>query len=502
MACSVNITSVTGIPATPGSTTTSTIHVTGTLSGTCPPSPSGAVEIVVEAVCGSNSAKATAVPDQAGNWSVDIPLRCTCGGDILVKASCATDPTCTDSRGGTLQCESNCPIGTISISVDGCNPDGTRNVTLTANISFVPAGGAVGQWHYGDGTLGLAVAISAPGSYPDPGGAHHYAPPGPANPAQFVWILPATCPPLSVVISGLESCPLDCPEGQITATPPGDCEPGGTRMVTLNAVISGGTPQFYYWDFGDGTNSGTINASQFPPGPVDHHYPAPGTSPTTYTAVFVVTAFNGLCTKTASLPINIPGCGGEQPPPPPPNGEGGGCKGLRWAGVIAAILAALALYICQCVPMAGVAFCYISLGLAILAAVLLGLWLLFCPKPCGAALLIAWQIALGAGIGALYFAPCCPTLWIIGAALIAAAVAGLIVWIRRCKKTRCQVLAELGVVITVVIVPIIGWIAGISFLQPCLNPIVAATVSTLSAIVALGLSLCASKAPEPAPPTM
>jgi hypothetical protein len=494
MACSIKITSVTGIPATPGATITSTVRVTGTLSGTCPPTASGAVEIVVEAVCGSNSAKTRAVPDQAGNWSVDIPLRCTCGGDILVKASCATDPICTDSSGGTLQCESNCPIGTISASVDGCNPDGTRNVTLTANISFVPAGGAVGQWHYGDGTLGLAVAISAPGTYADPGGAHHYAPPGTANPAQFVWVLPANCPPLSVVVSGLESCPLDCPEAQITATPPGDCEPGGTRLVTLNAVVSG-TPQSYHWDFGDGSTKTIFPPN--PPGPEPHHYPAPSGGQT-YTAVFAVTAFNGACIETASVPINIPGCEPIVNGPP----DGLTCKGLRWAGVIVAILAALALYICQCVPIAGVAFCWASLGFAIVAAVLLGIWLFLCPKPCGAALLIGWQIALGAGIGALYFANCCPTLWAIGAALIAAALAGLSLWKWRCKPKNCEVLAELGVVITVVILPILGWIAGISFLQPCLNPIVAAAVSTLSGLVALGLIVCASKAPEPEPPTM
>ena len=63
MACSISITSVTGIPAVPNSTTTSTIHVTGTLTGTCAPTPNGAVEVVVEAICGSNSAKASATPD-------------------------------------------------------------------------------------------------------------------------------------------------------------------------------------------------------------------------------------------------------------------------------------------------------------------------------------------------------------------------------------------------------------------------------------------------------
>ena len=65
MACSISITSVTGVPATPNSTITGTIHVTGTLTGTCAPTPSGVVEVIVEAVCGSNSAKASAIPDSS-----------------------------------------------------------------------------------------------------------------------------------------------------------------------------------------------------------------------------------------------------------------------------------------------------------------------------------------------------------------------------------------------------------------------------------------------------
>jgi hypothetical protein len=43
-----------------------------------------------------------------------------------------------------------------------------------------------------------------------------------------------------------------------------------------------------------------------------------------------------------------------------------------------------------------------------------------------------------------------------------------------------------------VILTVLGWIAGIPFLSACLNPIVAAAVSTLSAAIALGLANCAS----------
>jgi hypothetical protein len=496
MACSITITSVTGIPATPGSTITSAIHVTGTLSGECKPTPSGAVEIIVEVRCGSNTAKDIATPDFSGNWSVDVKIRCTCGGDVEVIATCATDPNCIGKFGGNLNCEGTCPTGSISVLVGDCNPDGTRNVTLTAIVTSVPPGAVAGQFDYGDGTFSQAIAIPGPGSYPDPGAPHHYAPPGPPNPVRFLWVLPANCPPLTTTLTGLQPCQIVCPNMavQLTASAPGACNANGMRTVTLNASVSGGTPQFYHWDFGDGATT-TIMAPN-PPGPQTHDYAAPGTSVTSYTAVFTVTSLNGACVNTATTTVNIPGCqgggGGGGGGGDGGNGEGFGCKGLRWAGVIAAILAALSLYICLCVPGAGSAFCYAAAALAALSAILLGIWFFFCPKPCGAALLLSWQIALGSGIGALYFAPCCPVLWLIGAGLIAAALAGLLLWRSRCKRTLCQVLAELAIVITVVILTVLGWIAGIPFLSACLNPIVAAAVSTLSAAIALGLANCAS----------
>lgn len=486
MACSIIITSVTGIPVAPNSTTTSTIHITGTQTGACLPATSGMVEIIVEVICGNNTKKGIATPDALGNWSVDVPLECRCNGDIVVRASCATDPTCVGTHSGNLQCEGNCPTGWIEMSVGDCNPDGTRNVTLTAHVTTAPPGTLVGQFAYGDGTFGPAFSFSGTGSYPDPNAPHHYAPPGPPNPVQFLWALPSNCPPLTAVLSGLQPCPVVCPNVtvHITASQPSDCDQMSQRSVTFDALVSGGTPQYYHWNFGD-------NSSGMGPPPFVHLYSANIAS--TPTATVEVTLFNGACLYMDSVAVNIPACGGPPPPPPPPpnGGEGDFCLGLRWSAVILAILATLSLYICVCVPNASVAFCWVALGFAIGSAVLLAIWLLWCPKPCGAALLIGWQIALGAGIGALYFAPCCPILWVIGAGLIAAAIAGLITWARRCKRTFCQVLVELAVVITVVVIPILAWIAGIPILAACINHIVATSVALVSAAVALGLAKCA-----------
>ena len=55
-------------------------------------------------------------------------------------------------------------------------------------------------------------------------------------------------------------------------------------------------------------------------------------------------------------------------------------------------------------------------------------------------------------------------------------------------------------VISVVIVPVLGWLTNIPFLAPCLDPYVRNAVLLLSLAIALGLIACASTAPEPEPP--
>jgi len=165
MACSITITSVIYDPVT------STVHVTGTQAGVCPPVPSGVVEIVVKVLCApGNTQQGIATPDAQGNWAVDISLICTCGGWVYVTASCATDATCSGSyQSGALQCEGNCPTGSIDWDIDDCNPDGTRNVRLKVNItSAPPTPTSIGQFDYGTGSFSQFVAFNAAGTYSDP----------------------------------------------------------------------------------------------------------------------------------------------------------------------------------------------------------------------------------------------------------------------------------------------------------------------------------------------
>jgi hypothetical protein len=282
-----------------------------------------------------------------------------------------------------------------------------------------------------------------------------------------------------------------CPDYTVLIRPSnghGQCF-NGKREVAFDAEItSGGKPQSYFWAFGDSHTAGPF---PFPPqgnhfNPEVHLYNAPGSPShiTQYPAKLTLLDFDGQCRKEFTKVVNVPGCGAEE--------ESTGCIALRVALVIAAIMAALALYMCLCVtfvppnPVLHEAICWTALGLGIAAAALLLIWNRFCPnKPCGAWLLIGWQIALGTGIGATYFATCpgCGYLWFVGAGLILAAGTGFVVWVRRCRVSRCRALGELGWVLGVIVVPVLAWVAKFKFLAPCLDDWVAASVGTVASIV-------------------
>lgn len=372
-----------------------------------------------------------------------------------------------------------CPeVQALGATVMGCAGGGA-----SASVSFsgtVPAGltGCTYHWDFGDGSPDVVTA--------GPTTAHVYTSPGTFSAA--VTLVCGDCIRTTTVSVVIPPC---CPIVMSVASsidPAANCADGTGRSATVTFTATTdplGAPGSFTWTFDDGTGPVTTTAPV-----VVHSYTSPGTK--TVQVTFTPIA-PGCPSSIASTTVNVPSCGVTPPTvPTPPSSEGGGCTGLRWAAVILAILATLSLYICLCVPGASPAFCWAALGLAAGSAILLAIWAIFCPrKPCMWGLLIAWQIALGAGIGALYFAPCCPWLWAVGAGLIATGLAGLIVWARECRKASCQVLAEVAVVITVVIIPVINWLGLIPLLAACLNPWVEAAVATLSGVIVVALAKCA-----------
>lgn len=480
MACSITITSVTGIPAVPNGTTTSTIHVTGTISGDCDAivfSPTIKYDVVVQVDCGGGPVDATTL-SAGGTWAVDVPAVCACTKNIAVTASCATNSACTDTFSGVLNCQQGgCPTGTLTVSVDGCNPDGTRSVTLTANVTSAPPGSA-GQFAYGDGNFSIGVPVNGPGSHST---TYQYLPPGPANPAEFIWIIPSNCPPLTAVVPVLQTCSVVCPNGtvQITASPPGDCNANGTRTVHFDPIVSGVTPQFYHWDFGDGVAQPTNSGS---PGPLDYDFPAPGNTATSYTVVLTVTTSNGACIYTATIMVDVLGCAGPPPPPPPPPDGGSTLCGV--AALVIGVLAALVLgaviigvvaTVCLHLPVPSWYWTVVAAAAGVIALVILTSYILcwFGVCPCFTKcdwLKIAWIALLAAAVIALYFGGCCMGWWwLVILGLFAGAGLVLNEWRNECSPTTCAIVLSTVVSLATVAGTLFGFIATLGPLAAALT---------------------------------
>ena len=204
MACSLSITLVRGNPATPGGMTTSSIRVEGTVAE-CEPftlDNTAPRDVVVMVDCGAGPVTVQTL-SSAGIWSLGVPATCTCGTPIRVTATCATNPECTDLFSGLLECEEvDCPTGVLAVFAGDCDSSGKRIVTLMASISAAPPG-SQGGWVFGDGSQGGTFPIVV-GPFSE---THPYTPPGPAFPAQLVFVQPPDCPPLKATIADTSALP-------------------------------------------------------------------------------------------------------------------------------------------------------------------------------------------------------------------------------------------------------------------------------------------------------
>lgn len=470
----------------PGSPTTSTVHVTGTLIGDCQPvSPGGEIEVIVDVRCASNSSQAKALPNSGGNWSVDIPVSCRCGDDFVVKAFCATDPNCTDDLAELLPCD--CPTGTLDVSVGGCDDTGKRKVTLTANIMAVPAqppgAPAKGQWNFGDGSLSGTFPLAV-GPFVEP---HPYTPPGPYT-AQFIVLNPPGCPPLHAAVPRLDPCPANCPVIDAATATPGDCNPDGTRTVHFSATLSGGPALTSHWDFGDThTAANPI---------VDHDYVAPGT----YDAIFVVTGTNPACIATKLVPVNVESCIGDNH-----DHKCGWLLPIVGGLIVIATAFTIFMIALQTCPMLAHVPLPPTLSTTILWGVVIGLWIAVlaslafwwllchfgicdCPTECDWAAL-AWMALLAGAVVAFDLRPCCVgdygwVWWLLGIALAVASLASFYYWLTRCHPSRCEVVALLLLVFTSIIAVALSWFAVLPPIHACSSGLVEVTVALISAVLA------------------
>jgi PKD domain len=265
-----------------------------------------------------------------GTWEVEFVnlSRCECGGKIHVEAECKGNRECRDTFDGPLECtppEQTCPeIGEVTAEVSDCNADGTRTVIFTATVTNGTGDWVVVHWEV-DGDAD-APAVVADGASVDVSSAPHDRPtPGPVT-GRLVVDLPAGCPAVERTVELAECAPPECPAiDDVLVTVSSGCNADGTRNVTLNAVLSGGPPRTYRWEFGDGDDQ-TIDAVAHPSPATTHAYPAPGNSPSEYTVSFTVTNADGTCIDTSTALVTVPGCQGECPSISELRVEAGACN--------------------------------------------------------------------------------------------------------------------------------------------------------------------------------
>ena len=435
-----------------------------------------------------------------GSWSVELSdpsgaSGCRCFGPVNVKVVCKENPACEVSEVFELECEGGCPCPKAALSKEegDCNQDGTRTVTLTATITMPsepppPGCGEVKvQMDFGDGSaLGPIIPIAAP-----PGTTvllvqvHNYATPGTYT-ARLFFLLPAGCPPAQIVVGPFENaCPILCPSvTNLHAAVSGCIGDGSVASATFTGTLSPAASGCKFnWTFGDEAPGDLPFITTVPT--AAHTYLAPGT----YAAS--VTAICGSCVRTNTVVVTVEKCedtgggGGSSED----DDEGFGCGWARRILVIAAIIALLATLVAVCVPAAATVLLTLA-TVAGLVAIIAGIIWYFCPKPCQWGLLLAWQVLLGVGLALLFFTKCCPTFWVFGILSLVAASVLLTLWATKCQKSRCQVLAELTVAVSGIILPLLGWIGLLPGLSMCINPVVAAAASTFAAAIALALSVC------------
>lgn len=272
----------------------------------------------------------------------------------------------------------------------------------------------------------------------------------------------------------LDACsgPATCPSITSLEVTPACADPAAGLSANVSFTVQTSDPSGlisgFRWDFGDPNSGGANHANTATP-TATHSYSRTGNFTVTVTAR-VRSGCEGGGPTTATTLVAVPFC--PCPPGQTRNARGQcvapatetlGCMVLR---ELAAALSALALVAVL------VAFCFfwppaipfwiaigVAAGLTIAAGILFAFWFFSnCPRPCGWGLLLAGQIFLGVGWGAVYFFLCCPWLGWTGIVVLAIAVGLLVGWYNECHPGLCAVAVELGWVLTVVVPPVLSFI--------------------------------------------
>jgi hypothetical protein len=432
----------------------------------------------------------------------------TTAGTYTVGVSVQTDgQKCKDSKGNPKTLASD----SVAVPIVGCCPSGKliakplsscqwyfeADVTNPSNLPLTF------DWSFHDGATAQTTSNYT---------THTFAPGSVSTGTAQVTVKAAGCPDLVLTATVSHSCGA-CPTvGTPTASVTG-CAPG-SAAVTLSTNVAPPVATSIDWTVTtpagtsftktttatsttDGTGDGPwTDSSSGSTGPLD--LSAPGSYAVSVNAKGP--AIDPSCPAPPPSSFTVPPC------PTTGTGEGFGCRLLRWLAVILLSLAGVAFIIAFCAfapPLCTAPGCAnlqqvfigIGIGLALAGLIALGLWLLLCPtKPCAWGWLLAGQVLLGVGTFALYFAPCCPALWIIGGILVLAAIFCFWRWVTLCKVGLCPLAAEILIVLATVVVPIVATLVGLPIvgaaIAACVSKIVGAVVGIVVAILSAIVANC------------
>ena len=315
----------------------------------------------------------------------------------------------------------------------------------------------------------------------------------------------ATCasdPTCTAVFGGSLSCNGEpCPTVTLTGLNVGDCNPDGTRTVTVSYGVTGVSALSAELRDSTPTVLDTISG----PGPLS----GSGNYSGTVTFSVVVTSPPGCGGVTT--PVSVPSCNG--------GGGGGGCGGLLpGLGVLVGVAAALtvlllALQFCLNIPVPTPLWTAVIVAWAVVAVAIVA-WEIICyfeicdcPSACDW-LALAWMALLSAIWVEFYVQPyapplslsgCCPTSFgwkVLILVSIILFVASFTYWLSRCHLKKCQVLDLLVLVFVSVLGVIFVYIPiFLPVVAACANSNVVVAAATIGAAFAVADAVCHNTGP-------
>jgi PKD repeat protein len=229
--------------------------------------------------------------------SHDYELLTTGMANYTVTVTCFGPEDCTDSAQTTIEIPAKviCPeIKGIEVIFGECKTEGEirrRKVTFNPLIEGDKPDSWI--WNFGDGST-----ENGDGMPPDT--IEHFYEKRPIDVPKLCLIGPNPCEEVckEVDLSEFEECP-PCPQ-TIRLNHEFTAKDENTQLVKFTVVVSGGTPEKYEWDWGDGSPKETTTKPT-----ASHDYELLTTGPANYTVT--VTSFGPEdCTDSAQTTIEIP----------------------------------------------------------------------------------------------------------------------------------------------------------------------------------------------------